>query len=392
MPPPYNIHQQVWSIGLASNIGCLGTESELQHKMDRHLQSSIDEMKIGPWEVVWGPSIWKLEPDDAGSGADHSWFVARNPAADWGNEGPRDTYVISIAGTANKSDVDFHEDVDVDRVVDFESFAGAGVSSPPVPAARETIDPLRAYIALGTANGVHHLLTVASAGQKTTLPQFLGSIPAGPTTSVVFTGHSLGAALSPTLALTALKSGILRNIPLGNTFAYPAAGPSPGNRPFAALYAESLPLITVGPSAYQVWNANIWNKYDIVPHAWNIGSVQGQNLWDLLWVYGKLNMRVTLEASAAIIYEMMRRIVPSGIDYVPIQGSMICPSTPPATPQTIQELFDNAGPQHVHAYVEVIGAAVPSSPCESSPSQRPPIIQVLEDAVRKSSKNEDRAL
>ncbi|KAF9490939.1 hypothetical protein BDN71DRAFT_140869 [Pleurotus eryngii] len=385
----YNIHQQIFSVSFASGIvtGCLGSQADLQQKMDESLQPSLDRLNIGPWRVVWGPVAWKLNPDDTSSSADHSFYVARNAAADWGGRDLWNTYVIAIAGTATNSDVDFHEDVDIDRIVDFETFASGGGSSAPVPVDPDSIDPLKAYIALGTANGVNRLLTIRSAGDGTTLSQFLRRIPAVDDTRIVFTGHSLGGALSPTIALTALKAGILSNISPGNTFAYPIAGPTPGNRPFADLFAESFPLVTVGPSAYQVWNANIWNHYDIVPHAWNIGSVEGQNLWDILRIYGDLPSGLALEVALAIVYETNTRITPSGIDYVPIQGSRILPVPAPPTPQTFDELLAIAGPQHVQEYIRFVGAPVAPSLCEPPNPQATPVLRVIDEARKRKNKN-----
>ncbi|KAF4581816.1 hypothetical protein EYR40_002834 [Pleurotus pulmonarius] len=391
MTSSYNIHQQIFSLSLASGIatGCLGTQADLQQKMDESLQPAIDNLGMGPWRVVWGPTVWKLNPDDASSAADHTFYVARNSLADWGNRDYWNTYVVAIAGTATNSGVNFDEDVDVDQIVDFEAFASDGGSSVPVPVDPDTIDPLKAYIAFGTANGVNRVLTIPSAGQGTTLPEFLKRIPAINDTRVVFTGHSLGGALSPTIALTALTSGILSNISPGNTFAYPIAGPTPGNRPFANLYAESFPLVTFGPSAYQVWNANIWNQYDIVPHAWNIGSVEGQNLWDILRIYGELPSDVGLLVTLAIVYVTNNRITPSGIDYVPIQGSRIVPADTPPTPQTFDELLAIAGPQHVQGYIEFVGAPVPPPLCEP-PNQEPtPVLRVIDGARKRRGKNID---
>ncbi|KAF4564087.1 hypothetical protein EYR36_003338 [Pleurotus pulmonarius] len=392
MTSSYNIHQQIFSLSLASGIatGCVGTQADLQQKMDESLQPAINNLNMGPWRVVWGPAVWKLNPDDTSSAADHTFYVARNSLADWGNRDFWNTYVVAIAGTATNSDVNLHEDVDINQIVDFQTFASNGGSSAPDPVDPDMIDPLKAYIAFGTANGVNRLLTIPSAGQGTTLPQFLRRIPAIDDTRVVFTGHSLGGALSPTIALTALTSGILSNISPGNTFAYPVAGPTPGNRPFANLFAESFPLVTVGPSAYQVWNANIWNQYDIVPHAWNIGSVEGQNLWDILRIYGELPEDVASEVKLAILYEIITRIAPSGIDYVPIQGSRIVPADTPSTPLSWKELLDTAGHQHFQGYLEFVGAPVPPSLCEPPNAKATPVLRVIDDARKRNKKKQER--
>ncbi|KAF9495884.1 hypothetical protein BDN71DRAFT_1430575 [Pleurotus eryngii] len=69
------MHQKFYSLALVCNIasGCAGTRAELQQKMDDALQPSIDNLGFGGWNVVWGPTVWRLHPDDTTSAADHIW-------------------------------------------------------------------------------------------------------------------------------------------------------------------------------------------------------------------------------------------------------------------------------------------------------------------------------
>ena len=87
--------------------------------------------------------------------------------------------------------------------------------------------------------------------------------------TLIFAGHSLGGALSPTLALFLYpqpqESGWKQVLVL------PTAGASPGNEPFAKLFAAAYPPVASGVSApYGTWNTNYANAADAVPHAWNL--------------------------------------------------------------------------------------------------------------------------
>lgn len=53
--------------------------------------------------------------------------------------------------------------------------------------------------------------------------------------TLVFTGHSLGGALSPTLALSVDTTG------WGRVLVYPSAGATPGDNDFANLFRSRFP-------------------------------------------------------------------------------------------------------------------------------------------------------
>lgn len=73
------------------------------------------------------------------------------------------------------------------------------------------------------------------------------------------TGHSLGGALSPVLALY-LSENLSGKVQIS---VFPLAGPSPGNTEFAAYYGSVLGGAT----------ERLWNPFDAVPLAWNHESM-----------------------------------------------------------------------------------------------------------------------
>ncbi|KAJ8464103.1 hypothetical protein ONZ45_g17348 [Pleurotus djamor] len=316
----FNIFQQTWVLCVASGIAnnLLGTQVDLQNAMSANLQPTLDYMQI---------------------------------AAIFEDEKPYDTYVVSIAGTAPTSKIAATENADVDKVVDFNQWARLGFDTPPTTD-HHKIDPTKQYIALGTAHGVNRLLTIPTK-EGVTLPQFLGTIPK--TSRIVFTGHSLGGALSPTVAMAAVTAGMVK-VPVSNVFTYPVAGPTVGNSPFAALYAKTFPRIDAHKAIYEVWNTVIWNTYDIVPHAWNSGSAKGQSLLDMPGLYGKLPWKLDLMLHIAVV-AALKKVCKVPV-YIPLQGTQVAPTAKPDTPKTRDELMQIAVYQHYLGYYDVIGTPI----------------------------------
>lgn len=198
------------------------------------------------WRIVWGPVVYTYKNAHY---QDSGMFVAQqisNPV----------NYVVAIRGTNSKAFEDWlKEDFDVLARKHWPEATGAKISH-------------------ATHNGlhllVHHLIPdsgLPGAGQ--TIEEFLQSI-AGRRISLSFTGHSLGGALAPTLALFFKQSQSQAggwdpdsNVTVTCTA---FAGSSAGNVQFAD-YSNG----QFGANPCR----RIHNTHDIVPRAWNRKTFRG---------------------------------------------------------------------------------------------------------------------
>lgn len=159
-------------------------------------------------------------------------------------------YVIGIAGTNFKSLHNwFIEDFYVGAQAEWAEYAD---TKPP---------GLPPKISLGTKIGLDNLLR-PHAGSGTNIIDFLANQlkEADKKVEIVVTGHSLGGALSPVLALALHEKKSTWDPNSQATLkVFPFAGPTPGNLAFAIYYDLRLAANTT----------RVWNNLDIVPHAWN---------------------------------------------------------------------------------------------------------------------------
>lgn len=264
--PDYNRLQQVFCLNWLSNalLGKSGTQAELEKIAASVVQQTLADPLvvdlIGQWDLVWGPIVFQHtplpdEPKIFDSVADNTMFVASRTV------GNITTYTVAIAGTNPISWYGWLiEDFDINTTVAWSEVLAGNFSG------QHTSDGSMPRIAQGTAAGVAALLGMTDPVQGTLL-KYLTQVATQPgelNVEVAVTGHSLGGALSATLALylADTQQGASSWDPNRRAVvtALPSAGATPGNTAFALHYDEVLGTRT----------NRIWNVLDIVPHAWEL--------------------------------------------------------------------------------------------------------------------------
>ncbi|HEU4881103.1 MAG TPA: hypothetical protein VFT45_02625 [Longimicrobium sp.] len=249
----FNLQQQAFTLSMVASAGDDDTgspgviESELEFTIDEFLKDA--EPLIGTWSLAWGPVVY-----ESGSPvAANAMFVAQGTDA-----GGNPAYVVAIAATNLRSHFDvITEDLDVTLT----AWPSSWPAQPP-----STLQP---NITQGTIDGVDALLdAVDPYSPGGTLQDFLSGARSTSAT-LIFTGHSLGGALAPALALAlfgAPSTGSLNPADWGAVYLYPTAGPTVGDQDYASFWNSVFPPVT--DSSQLQWNQLVWNTMDVVPHAW----------------------------------------------------------------------------------------------------------------------------
>jgi hypothetical protein len=238
--------QQTWyALGEFAGLSSSQTGHDLDHATFKAISTALEKAAgtIGAWNIVWGPSV-VAQPFGSGV-AMNTMYVARSQVSP-------SQYVIAIAGTNPGSILDW---VIEDGLVSWQ-----------VPWIYAPLAAPHARISLGTAIGTAILQTMKPSasvpGSGSTLVDFLATITREPV-QIAVTGHSLGGALAPTVALwLADTQGFLSHWDphkRAALSALPTAGPTAGNQPFATYSGKKL-----GASL-----TPYFNKLDVVPHAWH---------------------------------------------------------------------------------------------------------------------------
>ena len=227
-------------------LGAPLSGSGVSQKACKLVGAALESLKrpLGPWELVWGPGVFQVLP---GAVPANTMFVAQHQQT-------RELF-ISIAGTNPFSAYAwFAEDFDVDETRAW----GTGDAPEGVAISKGTLKGLRALQGIVPPPGV--------PGENETLANFLEAYLGRESEPIEVTvsGHSLGGALSPTLALWLLdtqKEWDHHTRAMISVYAY--AGPTPGNADFAS-YIDG----RFGDRLHR-----IANPMDAAPHAWNVGDL-----------------------------------------------------------------------------------------------------------------------
>jgi hypothetical protein len=352
MSENWNLHQQIFAACLVSNAAKqqTGTQAYLQEYLYDQLVTLLKKYTGDKWQIGWGPVVWKENPDDTTDGIGNACFVARNKALKFEDGDTYDTYVVSIATTASMYDW-ISENIAVNYVVDFNAWVSGGIDKPPK---KQRGNDEGVFIAYGTAIGVHKLVTepvpsgLTGVGTGTLIP-FLASIPSKGT-KVIFTGFSLGGAISPPLALATRQAGLFNKFRKQDVLVYALAAPTPGNQPFSKSFAAQFPFYD-GPG-YRCWNANIVNSLDAVPQAWCTKRELSpkQNIENIPSIWG--SPPLAFVTAGVGVMRLLANV--SGVTYFPIRSSYFS-SKMPARPTSLNEWANTARQEHESEYVDYIG-------------------------------------
>ncbi len=251
MTEMYSKLQQVYSLSVLSNAAfgfTFSNFSALQHFVTtivhQTLSAPATQQLLGRgWVPVWGPVVFSNNPQASSVVADNTMMLLYNTA--------QHLFVIAIAGTNIKSTYGwFQEDFKVNAIVKWKDITGKSGSA---------LEVIPAAIAEGTNTGLQILTRMKDSTGMSMIEALSGYLPkVKPGAELAVSGHSLGGALTPVMALY-LKDTMTswnKNHIVKVISAYPTAGPTAGNEAFARAVSKNI----VYESRY--------NNIDVVPQGW----------------------------------------------------------------------------------------------------------------------------
>ena len=332
--------------------------------------------QIGNWELVWGPGVYTNKGGGV-SLAKNAVFVARCKDLQVGT-GTKDVFVAAVAATNAGDSFDWLvEDGDVNRAILWDEFDPANVGSQTKYIKPDTDSP--AWISAGTAIGTSIVLqdlknpAWTNNKQQTSLGEFLSSID-GSNSSIVFAGHSLAGALSPTIAFYLKSKDPGKSIASfgDNVYTYPTAGATPGNEAFSNLYKEEFAPQKWEDSDDEKWqhlNVRLWNHYDVVPHAWareshtDYDGNQSPNITEIASLYGNSPSKGDADQIATywkVFASQKTAETHSGTHYYTLPGVRLDGTIQNPVPESFKDYMNELLYQHTTAYTK--GLILPKDP------------------------------
>ncbi len=267
MKPQYSKQQIIHSFSFASNSAfkkvfedettCQKSYEKLQKFVNdasqKVLASKVVQKFIGDdWETVWGPVVYSHDKNSSFAVADNTMGVYYSPS--------QKLFVVAIAGTNSISSYGWmKEDFHVNKTAVWKDITGRGMGD----------------ISQGTATGLDILVNKMKDGSidvLTALKKYITNQNIS-NAEVAVTGHSLGGALSPALALyLSDKREEWHADATIHMSTYPTAGPTIGIYPnkkkdiktnnFIKYYQDEI-------EAKRIEYITVMNSLDIVPLAWD---------------------------------------------------------------------------------------------------------------------------
>lgn len=311
------------------NLGAPLSGPDVNEKAHELIAAGLEFFRplIGPWKLVWGPGVFQVVP---GAIPANTMFVAEHEESG--------ELFVAIAGTNP-----------------FSAYAwfGENFNVSETRAWRYGDAPESVAVSTGMLNGLLALQGMVPLtgipGENVTLESFLEARFAveGDPVGMTVSGHSMGGAFSPTLALWLLdtqKQWDHHDRAMISVYTY--AAPTSGNDAFASYFDARF-----GDRAHR-----IANPLDVVTHAWNVGDLADVKALytpeiprDALWDKAA---DAAIAATNGIRY---RQIDPSPLLLNgKVKRDLVWGWAPPLLNLAAQALY-----QHTLAYFELMGLEYP---------------------------------